>query len=479
MEEKKTIDYIIERCGNLKGENRLSLKLQLLDLLLLIQKAARELHSKIKQLEVLPLIDLLYKQQYEEYEQKVEELERSFRVPPAFGIPSPDYSTHVIDYLFPGERIDLNRKNAEDVRTIINTLESEAFDSKSLWEGGIKNGLHDLADCLKEMVKLSEKQWSAADYKQLAIDLTQKHTNQFNPSMIKAREQFRKWKEGSYGDPEEYQALVADHLKRLLESDFLIIESEHLVKLYKNKIDDLYLYIEAEECTEEHLKKFYFLSKLIEHKEGQFSFTKEAALGKYIFLHRGFLKTEDIEAFFFFQNICLLVNEEMGKVMGVETANESLVVTPQNVEGDHAETVELTIPQDCKAAIDKVLIPEFTIKDGSVMKSRRQITDAARKVDINSNKHVAMLMKIGLELKAVRPGTSCPDFVRALIGLGVLEFKGFPAISRMADGMAKKINGYKSKGKTYPPLPDYYQLWSSNDKEIGQNIYENMISQDN
>lgn len=480
MEEQKSIDYIIERCNNLNGGNLLSQKLQLLDILLLIQRAVKEFKAKIELLQIHPLMNLLSKHQYEACKQKIEEFGVHFKVPQASGVSSTEYDTHVIDYLFPGERLDINRENADKVRLIINTLESDVFDSTNLWEEGIRNGLHDLAECLKEMVKLADKQWTDKEYELLANELIKKFSSPFSKLTIQANDLFNKWKQESYNDPEEYQALIAAQLKRLLDSDFIVIDEDHLIKSYKKQLGVLYIYIDTAECKEEHCKKFYFLSKLIGHKDGQFSFCKNSALGKYIFMHREILRTDDIEAFFFFRRICMLANEDMCKPANDKTSSDNNLKpgTLQNIEEENTNMDESVIPHDCKEAVDKVLISQFTTKDGTVLNTRKQITNTAMKLKITSNVQVAMLMKIGLELKAVCPGTNCPDFVRALIGLGVITYSDHQAITKMAGGMSKKINGHKSKGKTYPPLPDHHQLWNSSDQKVGKSIYESMISQD-
>ena len=477
MEEEKSIAYIIERCESLDGGNMLSMKLQLLDLLLLIQKAVKELQARIELLQDRPLMDLLSKPQYEECRQKVEELSQRFKVSLTAGISTIDYNKYVVDYLFPGSKIDSNRENADKIRLVINTLESNVFDSVILWEEGVKNGLHELAESLERMSVLSEKQWNTEEYVRLVDDLTKKHLSRLSSVTIRAYELFNRWKEGSYGDPEEDQALVASHLKRLLDSDFIIIEEEHLTRSYRRHLETLYSYIPEEECAEDYRRKFYFLNKWMEHKEGRFSFCKDAVLGKYIFLHRETLRNEDIEAFFLFKKICMLVYEDKDKTQELETEAESSAGVTQNQEENNAEVGNSEIPQDCNAAVEKVLNPQFTIGNGVVMNSRKQITHTAMKINVTRNVEVAMLMKIGMKLGAVRPGVKCPDFVRALIGLGVIQYTYPQAISKMADGMTKKINGYKSKGKTLPPLPDSHLQWKDSDKNIGKVIYNNMISQ--
>jgi len=136
---------------------------------------------------------------------------------------------------------------------------------------------------------------------------------------------------------------------------------------------------------------------------------------------------------------------------------------------------DVIIPADCKAAIERVLVPTYTINN-MVMNSMQQLTKAAKLIDLTSNSEVAMLMAVGQEINAVRPGVSCPDFVRALIGMGVITYTDNKAIGKMADGMTKKLNGYKKGEKKYPPLPANHQRWNTNDQPIGNRIYEAMKS---
>lgn len=70
----------------------------------------------------------------------------------------------------------------------------------------------------------------------------------------------------------------------------------------------------------------------------------------------------------------------------------------------------------------------FTLPNGVVMNSRKQIVKAASVIDLTTNVQVALLMAISIEVKAIRPGTKCIDFVRALIGIGVLKYSDEKAV---------------------------------------------------
>ncbi len=483
MEEKKLIDYIIDRCSYLNAENLLSQKLQLLDLLLLIQKAVKEFSAKIELLQHRPLQNLLSSQEYEECKERIDSFSGNFKVSPVLETSTADYSKHVIDYLFPDAALDANRENAEKVRLVINTLDAEVFNSITLWENSIKYALKKLTECLEKMIELSEKEWKKEEYEQLANELSKQHSSALSPLTRKANSQFNQWKKESYNDPDEYQALIANQLKELLDTDFIIIDPNHLIKSYKNHLDALYLYIDEDDCNEEQRKKFYFLSKLVEHRDGRFMFTKNTALGKYLFTHREKLVANDIEAFFYFQKICMLAYDDMDKSLYARQKEESSSKTKavQKKEKSAIDISDLAItliPQECKEAANKVLTHQFTNPKGIVLNSRKQILKAAMKITITSNVQLALLMKICIEVEAVNPAISCPDFVRALIGIGSIEYSDKKAICKMADGMSKKINGYKSKSKRYPPLDKNHRLWKSADREIGNHIFENMNSEE-
>ena len=135
------------------------------------------------------------------------------------------------------------------------------------------------------------------------------------------------------------------------------------------------------------------------------------------------------------------------------------------------------IPADCVEAVKKVIVPTFTIEGGVVLNSATQIAKAAKQIDLGSNSQVAMLMAIGMEVNAVRPGCTCPDFVRALIGMRVIAYTNNKAIDTMAGGISKKLYGYKKGEKEYPPLSGNHQRWSTNDQPIGIRLFDAMRSQ--
>ena len=183
-----------------------------------------------------------------------------------------------------------------------------------------------------------------------------------------------------------------------------------------------------------------------------------------------------------------LSRREMYDIMGTELVvlrlkeqlyqNELIKNLESYTEQQNAVPEEIIIPQNCKKAINNVFTDTFTFSDKKVVLiSRVQIVKAAKMIDVETNVQVAMLMAIGLEVKAIRPGVKCINFIRALIGIGVLKYCDEKAIKNMADGMNRKLHGSKQKGKTIPPLPRKHLQWTENDRNIGEDIYKAMTTE--
>ena len=112
------------------------------------------------------------------------------------------------------------------------------------------------------------------------------------------------------------------------------------------------------------------------------------------------------------------------------------------------------------------------------MNSRNQIIKAASVIDLTTNVQVAMMMAVVMEVKAIRPGTKCIDFIRALIGIGVLKYSDEKAIKNMADGMNRKLHGSQKKDKKVPSLPPKHLQWTGTDRNIGDAIYKAMTTEE-
>ncbi len=136
------------------------------------------------------------------------------------------------------------------------------------------------------------------------------------------------------------------------------------------------------------------------------------------------------------------------------------------------------IPQDCKEAVTKVFQREFHLKNGGVRFSVQQMRKAAKVINPSSNVEVALLMAVAKEVGAVYSGSTCTDFVRALIGLGILKYSDKKDIENRATAMSGKINGRKrNKDKPKKALKDYHKNWEiDKDRKIGEKIFEAMTS---
>ena len=125
-----------------------------------------------------------------------------------------------------------------------------------------------------------------------------------------------------------------------------------------------------------------------------------------------------------------LSRREMYDIMGTELVvlrlkeqlyqNELIKNLESYSEQQNAVPDEVCIPDDCRDAINKVMTPSFTLPNKVVKISRNQIVKAAYVIDLTANVQVAMLMAISIDVEAIRSGTKCIDFIRALIGIGVL-----------------------------------------------------------
>lgn len=183
-----------------------------------------------------------------------------------------------------------------------------------------------------------------------------------------------------------------------------------------------------------------------------------------------------------------LSRREMYDIMGTELVvlrlkeqlyqNELIENQESNTEQQNAVPDEVCIPDDCRDAINKVMKPTFTLPNGVVKISRNQIVKAAYVIDLTTNVQVAMLMAISIDVEAIRSGTKCIDFIRALIGIGVLKYSDDKAIENMSDGMNKKLRTWERNKEHVSSNHPAYLLWKNKkDKEIGEKIYKAMTTE--
>lgn len=183
-----------------------------------------------------------------------------------------------------------------------------------------------------------------------------------------------------------------------------------------------------------------------------------------------------------------LSRREMYDIMGTELVvlrlkeqlyqNELIKNLESYTKQQNAVPDEVCIPDDCRDAINKVMTPSFTLPNKVVKISRNQIEKAAYVIDLTANVQVAMLMAISIDVEAIRSGTKSIDFIRALIGIGVLKYSDDKAIKNMSDGMNKKLKTLKrNKEHVSSNHPDYL-LWKDKNKEIGKEIYKAMTTEE-
>lgn len=183
-----------------------------------------------------------------------------------------------------------------------------------------------------------------------------------------------------------------------------------------------------------------------------------------------------------------LSRREMYDIMGTELVvlrlkeqlyqNELIENQESYTEQQNAVPDKIYIPDDCRDAIIKVMKPTFTLPNGVVKISRNQIVKAAYVIDLTTNVQVAMLMAISIDVEAIRSGTKCIDFIRALIGIGVLKYSDDKAIENMSDGMNKKLRTWERNKEHVSSNHPAYLLWKNKkDKEIGEKIYKAMTTE--
>ena len=200
-------------------------------------------------------------------------------------------------------------------------------------------------------------------------------------------------------------------------------------------------------------------------------------IAKYFMNKQNNLTTEEKSQFFYIlDKICIIEDVLKGnaKKYDLDIAYPDDWFTQNTSENTDVAPQEKSIPQSCTDAIKNVMCPTFTSAQKEVLNSREQIAKAAKTINLNRNVNVAMLMAVALEVNAIRPDTNTRDFIRTLIGMGVIKYSGDKAIGKMADVVNKKLHGYKRKGKKIPPLPANHRFWKETERAIGDKIFRAM-----
>ena len=155
--------------------------------------------------------------------------------------------------------------------------------------------------------------------------------------------------------------------------------------------------------------------------------------------------------------------------VGHESSNQQQTVAKT------AEKPSCSIPQDCRDAVDKVLTREFLAKPPKAQSvsqrfnSRQAIIRASAVINLGKKAEIAKLMAVGKELGAVMSSAFPTNFVRALIGLGIIAYTNEEEFGRITDGVGRKLKTLGTK----------YREWSSDrDRETAKSIHEAMTRQD-
>ena len=370
------------------------------------------------------------------------------------------------------KRLLEKKEKRENYRQLLFKLDSNEEITDEELDAAVLQALSGLQNVLK---KISNKLNSSNKANEKRVALYDELHRKFLPEgfipMWDAHKVWNEWKEGYYGDsPEEgMKEFVMIKLLELLDSGFVICDRDHDSLNSRNKIkSEIEEYLNDKindgEERKEAMRKYSFLRCLLEYKDGFYEIKEKEKIGKYIYEKRHFLSDDMIKTFFGFLGLNIIVKDEVAKQKGEQNEVEEKV--PDGV------TICNGIPKDCSEAVQEVIISTFTIERGVVLQSATQIRKAAELIDCTKPFQVAMLMAIGKEVKAVRSACTCPEFVRALIGMKVITYTDNKEIDKLADGMRKKLNGYTTNGKKHPALPDRHQQWDTNDQKIGKQLYD-------
>ena len=150
--------------------------------------------------------------------------------------------------------------------------------------------------------------------------------------------------------------------------------------------------------------------------------------------------------------------EDLEQIPSIETSDSS----NNNSGGD--EGIQKELPQICLDAVEKVLKPQFTGNNGSILNSRVQLRKAVEEVDMGKNAQIGVLLTICKEVGVVKPNTGNTDFVRILIGLGFISYENDKQIKRIAHGFTEKIK----------KLPSKHTQWSGDDRTLGDKLYDTL-----
>ena len=120
-------------------------------------------------------------------------------------------------------------------------------------------------------------------------------------------------------------------------------------------------------------------------------------------------------------------------------------------------------PAICLEAVKKVVTPQFTL-NGSVFNSQAQLRKAVGLIDVAANAQIGVLLAVCKEVGVVKTQTKNVDFVRALVGLGLIQYVDDDQIKRIAHGFSEKIKN----------LPKRHTLWSGDDRKLGDKLYDEL-----
>lgn len=350
-------------------------------------------------------------------------------------------------------------------------------------------------EMLKEMLGEEAFFEYTTDVTRTETDIDTGYTFEYNPAegsvIFLVNEILEPAVKGFNEDLDELKPLLAgknkcsdgNELKLFLYRFFMSYESS--LPEIKNMLDELPSPLNLNRLQKEHKRLISTFSKTplgnqwiqcMEYEDG----IKHVA--KYFINKKNDLTTEEKSQFFYtLDKICIIeeiLNGNAQKYGLKVDYPDNWFATEKGTKNVNVSN-EVIIPQICKKAINNVFTDTFTFSDKKVVLiSRAQIAKAAALINLKRNYEVAILMSISMEVNAIRPGVRCIDFIRALIGVGVLKYSDDDAIKTMSNGMNKKLNDLKNNKEKVSSNHADYLLWKGDDKTIGEKIYKAMTTEE-
>lgn len=217
----------------------------------------------------------------------------------------------------------LKKKEARDLfRKSLISIERGEFISDFEIEEALRSAIDTLINTLHKIQYEITNYTRDSDIKGKALfdELAMKYIPEGFMSVWDSFKDYKKWKDECIVDIaiEAKKDHIAKHLKDVLEF-FIVDDPEHelpsLIKKYEKEFEDMF----ADYINSQKMKaKYAILRSFMKYDNGLLFVSDESKLGKYIFMNRKELSSENIEMLFDFIGLNLVVQKEEGMKEVVE-----------------------------------------------------------------------------------------------------------------------------------------------------------------